>query len=44
MNVLYGLLLAVVVFLVLNLIMPAGWAVILAGLTFVLVAFGNQLR
>lgn len=44
MNVLVGLVLGVGVFLVFNLFMPAGWAAVLGGLTFILVAFGNRLN
>lgn len=44
MNVILGLVLAVVVFFALNLFVAAGLAALLAALTFVLVAFGPYLR
>lgn len=44
MEILYGLLLAVVTFIVLNLFTPAGWAAAIAIVVFVVVALLPNLR
>lgn len=42
MGVLWGLLLALITFFVLNLFLPAGWATILAVVVFLLCLFGDS--
>jgi len=41
MSILWGLVLAIIVFVILNLFLPAGWAALAALVTFLLTAFGG---